>query len=69
MSFIHKKNIKDILPLNAVQEGILFNYLNSNSKDDYFEQLSIDLTGSINHEIFNKAWNYVILNNSSLISS
>jgi tyrocidine synthetase-3 len=63
---IDKKNIEDILALTPMQEGILFYYLEDPQSDHYFEQLSLDISGEIDIEIFEKAWNFVIEINEML---
>jgi hypothetical protein len=61
-----KKNIEDILALTAMQEGMLFHYLKDPESDNYFEQLSLEISGKIDMEFFGKAWNFVIETNEML---
>ncbi len=61
-----KKNIEDILALTPMQEGMLFHYLKDTQSDHYFEQLSLGISGEINVDVFEKAWNAVIQANEML---
>jgi len=65
-----RENIEDIIALTPLQEGMLFHYLNDSigacNRDMYFEQLSIDITGRIDIENFEKAWNRVVETNEVL---
>jgi polyketide synthase PksJ len=63
---LDKKNIEDVLALTPMQEGMLFHYLKAPDSDYYFEQLSLEISGQINKEIFEKAWNFVIETNEML---
>jgi amino acid adenylation domain-containing protein/non-ribosomal peptide synthase protein (TIGR01720 family) len=60
------KNIEDILALTPMQEGMLFHYLKTPESDNYFEQLNLEISGVINLEFFEKAWNSVIETNEML---
>jgi amino acid adenylation domain-containing protein len=64
MNQMVKKNIEDILVLTPLQEGLLFHYLKE--PDRYFEQLSLEISGEIHNEVFEKAWNFVIEINEML---
>ena len=66
MQKLDKTNIEDILALTPMQEGMLFHYLKDPGSDYYFEQLSLEISGKINKEIFEKAWNFVIESNEML---
>ena len=61
-----KRDIEDILALTPMQEGMLFHYLNNPSGDQYFEQLSLILSGEIDIHRFETAWNIVIETNPVL---
>ena len=63
---IDKKNVEDVLALTAMQEGILFHYLSNPGSSQYFEQLSMRLTGVVKIELIKKAWNFVVQNNEIL---
>jgi polyketide synthase PksJ len=66
MERLNKENIEDILALTPMQEGMLFHYLNDPESDYYFEQLSLEISGNIDKEIFEKSWNFVIKTNEML---
>ncbi|MCP4151195.1 MAG: hypothetical protein GY757_25855, partial [bacterium] len=61
-----KKNIVNILALTPMQEGMLFHYLKEPGSGLYFEQLSLELTGTVEKEYFEKAWNTLIQANGML---
>ncbi|UCH93966.1 MAG: hypothetical protein JSV88_27370 [Candidatus Aminicenantes bacterium] len=61
-----KQNIEDIFALTPMQEGMLFHYLKDPNSDLYFEQLSLDISGEVEREIFEKAWQFVIESNEML---
>ncbi|MCK4257387.1 MAG: amino acid adenylation domain-containing protein [Halanaerobiales bacterium] len=63
---ISKEDVQDILALSPLQEGMLYHYLKRPESDQYFVQLCLNLTGSINNDIFKKAWNYVVQTNEML---
>ncbi|MCU0285422.1 MAG: condensation domain-containing protein, partial [Acidobacteria bacterium] len=58
-------NISDIFALSPLQEGMLFHYLKEPGKH-YFEQLSLEIRGEVDKEIFAKAWDLVIETNEML---
>jgi hypothetical protein len=60
------KKIENILALTPVQEGMLFHYLQEPQSRLYFEQLSLEIFGVIDHELFEEAWNVVIKTNDML---
>ena len=66
MKSLDKDNIEDILALTPMQEGMLFHYLKEPESSYYFEQLSLEISGKINTEFFEKAWNFVIETNEML---
>ncbi|NIM15662.1 MAG: hypothetical protein GTO45_27045 [Candidatus Aminicenantes bacterium] len=61
-----KENIEDILALTPMQEGMLFYYLEDPQGESYFEQLTLEFSGEIEVEVFEKAWNFVIETNEML---
>jgi tyrocidine synthetase-3 len=63
---LDKKNIEDILALTPMQEGLLFHYLKDPQSDHYFEQLSLEITGKIDLQHFEKAWSLVVETNEML---
>lgn len=66
MEKLDKKNIEDILALTPMQEGMLFHYLKDPQCGYYFIQLSLEISGAINVQYFEKAWNFVIETNEML---
>jgi len=66
MEGLDKKNIEDIIALTPMQEGMLFHYLKNPKGDQYVGQLSLDLSGKIDIDCFEKAWNLVIEKNEML---
>jgi amino acid adenylation domain-containing protein len=61
-----KKEIQDIFALTPSQEGMLLHYLKEPGNDVYVAQLAIHLSGWIDTELFEKAWNRVVANNDML---
>jgi amino acid adenylation domain-containing protein len=61
-----KENIADIIALTPMQEGMLFFYLKEPEKNHYFEQLSLKISGKIDIDCFEQAWNFVIETNEML---
>ncbi|HLP44985.1 MAG TPA: condensation domain-containing protein, partial [Candidatus Kapabacteria bacterium] len=66
MEKLDPKQIETILALTPLQQGMLFNYLQNPQGQLYFEQLSLDISGEIAVERFEKAWNTVIETNEML---
>ncbi|NIM17870.1 MAG: amino acid adenylation domain-containing protein, partial [Candidatus Aminicenantes bacterium] len=66
MSQLNKENIEDILALTPMQEGMLFHYLKNPESDYYFEQLCLGISGHLDINTFEKAWNLVIQTNEML---
>jgi hypothetical protein len=66
---IDKKNVKDIIALTPMQEGMLFHYLKEPGSDSYFEQLCLVISGRIDKKVFEQAWNFVIETNEMLRTS
>ncbi len=63
------KNIKDILPLTPMQQGMLFHSLLNPETEVYTEQLTCKIKGKLNVEAFKKAWSNVYNNNDALKAS
>jgi hypothetical protein len=63
---IESKNIRDILALTPLQEGMLFHYLQAPQEDSYFNQLDLEVSGDINPRYFEEAWNFVLETNEML---
>ena len=59
-------NVEDILGLTPLQAGMLFHYLETPTSTDYNEQLSLEISGNINLQIFREAWNIIIKKNEML---
>jgi hypothetical protein len=66
MKKIDKKNIEDIFALSPMQEGMLFHYLKDNKSDYYFVQLCLTITGEIDLNCFQQAWDFVVETNEML---
>jgi len=66
MTKLEKQFIEDILPLTPVQEGILLLYLKEPGSDHFSEQLTLSVSGEIDRNIFENAWNAVIETNGML---
>jgi tyrocidine synthetase-3 len=66
MKKLNKENIQDIFALTPLQEGMLLYYLKDPQSDYYFEQLSLEISGNIDFDIFEKSWNFVIETNEML---
>jgi len=63
---MNKQNIEDIISLTPLQEGILYHYLSEPESGQYFEQLSLVLSGEINVEAVKRAWQFVADTNEML---
>ncbi|MEA5616259.1 amino acid adenylation domain-containing protein [Cronbergia sp. UHCC 0137] len=62
-------DIEDIYTLAPVQEGILFHANYETEKDIYLQQITGNIEGSLNVEIFKNAWKNCINRHSSLRTS
>lgn len=65
---IDRKDVADVLSLTPMQEGMIFHYIYDPGSEQYFEQLSLNITGVIKYEEIKKAWNFVVENNEMLRS-
>ncbi|MEK5408521.1 amino acid adenylation domain-containing protein [Paenibacillus sp. FSL W8-0439] len=63
---LDKSNVEDIYRLTPLQEGMLFHYLTDVEHEQYFEQLSLNISGTIKTDVFQRAWNIVAENNEIL---
>ena len=66
MTQLDRKNIEDILSLTPMQEGMLFHYLENKEGSQYFEQLSLEISGEIDEQYFQQAWTHVVATNEML---
>ncbi|MCP5053644.1 MAG: amino acid adenylation domain-containing protein, partial [bacterium] len=66
MEKLTKKNIEDVVALTPMQEGMLFHYLKDPESDHYLEQFSLELSGDVRKQPFEKAWNFVVRANQML---
>ncbi len=66
MSGIDKSNVSAILPLLPLQEGLLFHHISDPQSSIYFEQLRLNVSGTLDINRLQMAWNRVIQNNESL---
>jgi polyketide synthase PksJ len=65
-SKIDKGKVEDILPLTAMQEGMLFHYLSNPRSKQYFEQFRFRLEGDLDVRLFKAAWQAVAHHNEML---
>lgn len=63
---IDRKDVADILELTPMQQGMIFHYMYDFESEQYFEQLSLNVTGMVKYEEIKKAWNFVAENNEIL---
>ena len=66
MKKLSTHDIKDILKLTPMQEGMLFHFLKEPESTQYIEQLSLEMAGEIDCQWFKKAWNFVVHVNPAL---
>jgi len=69
MEKISNKGIEDIHALTFSQEGMLNYCLKNPQGDVFFEQVSIEIFGKIDWQIFRKAWKYIVKTNETLRSA
>ncbi|WP_312653314.1 non-ribosomal peptide synthetase [Aminipila sp.] len=63
---LNKENIQDIIGLTPLQEGMLFHYISEPGSRQYFVQLRLHISGNIDEQLIEKAWNHVISQNEIL---
>ena len=66
MKRLDRNRIENILALTPLQEGMLFHYLEDPHSQFYCEQLSLEISGTVDIQFFEKAWNVVIETNEML---
>ena len=65
---IEKSNVQDIWPLNPVQEGFLFHYLQGNEEGKYVECLMLGVEGNVVDKWFTQSWEHIFQFNEALRS-
>ncbi|SFL37484.1 lichenysin synthetase C [Gracilibacillus orientalis] len=65
---IEKNNVERILELTPMQKGLLYHYLQDSESEQYFEQVSLNITGNIENSIFKSTWESVVRSNEILRS-
>ncbi|MCP5051686.1 MAG: amino acid adenylation domain-containing protein, partial [bacterium] len=68
MTKLDRKKVEDMVALTPLQEGMLFHYLKNPDSDIYFEQLILEITGTLDIDCFERAWGDVIEVNEMLRS-
>ncbi|MCP5052492.1 MAG: non-ribosomal peptide synthetase, partial [bacterium] len=66
MKRVDKKNIETVFSLTPLQEGLLFHFLEDPDSRRYFEQLSLEVSGEIHRDRFERAWDFVVRTNQML---
>ncbi len=64
-----EKHVEAVYPLSPMQEGMLFHSLFDNDDGVYFEQLSVELIGSVDKHLLKESWAYVINRHPALRSA
>jgi amino acid adenylation domain-containing protein len=55
-----RNDVKDMYSLSPMQEGMLFHYIMDEHNPAYFEQVSYRVSGEINHQLVEQAFNVLI---------
>ncbi|MCB2198617.1 amino acid adenylation domain-containing protein [bacterium] len=55
-----RKNIQDLYPLTPLQEGMLFEANLDTASSAYFQQMTMWLSGELDPDLFEQAWNELI---------
>lgn len=66
MKKLDKRIIENVLGLTPMQEGILYHFLKDPQGEFYFEQLRVQVSGAIDWQYFERAWNVVVETNEML---
>ncbi|MGA9379449.1 MAG: amino acid adenylation domain-containing protein, partial [Phormidium sp.] len=61
----NRHNIEDIYPLSPMQQGMLFESLYAPDSGVYCEQITCTLTGNLNVEVFEQAWQQVVAHHAT----
>ncbi len=56
MMDLNKANLQDLYPLSPMQQGMLFHALYQPDSHAYFEQMSYDIQGDLNIDLFKQSW-------------
>ena len=64
-----ERGIVSVYPLSPMQEGMLFHSLFDNDAGVYFEQLSVEVIGSVDRELLQQAWAKVVNRHPALRSA
>ena len=61
-----KTNIENILPLSAMQEGMLFHHLSNPDSHNYLEQICIEINSELIPRVLQEAWQVLVDNHEML---
>ncbi|HVK99256.1 MAG TPA: amino acid adenylation domain-containing protein, partial [Dongiaceae bacterium] len=64
-----QRGILSVYPLSPMQEGMLFHSLFDNDSGVYFEQLSVEVIGSVDRDLLKQAWQHVVNRHPALRSA
>ncbi len=57
---LKKENLQDVYTLSLMQEGILFHALYDKDSAAYFQQMSYEVSGQFDMDIFRSSWNALV---------
>jgi amino acid adenylation domain-containing protein len=60
----NRQNVEDIYPLSPMQQGMMFHSLYDPDSSVYFAQVSCTLTGNLEVQIFEQAWEKIVAKHS-----